>query len=410
MSDLDDHSSAAFIAEYKSASTRYLHRHNLRQYESWLVAHEVAVQDAREGEILEFLDSKRDTLKASTVDAILKSIRAYYKWLYARGAIPRNPAANVRTSTPRMLPPKSVALEDIRRMLEAALNDRHRAFVAVLACTALRVTELINCDVSDLEYESDRCILHFRPLGNDRRRPTFVVLSPELAQLVQLQLDGRRQGALFPGLRTPRLTRGGGADIVAKSAIRAGLNYPVGPQMLTQSLPAIAIQHGFSYRAVVRAIGIPDRRHSERWLGAASHHGEDNASVRLAGLLLADPDSAEFMLAQAEGLRNESDLPEAFAVAGVGSVIERHLRLLASEHGIEPQSDSSKGGITYYVGELQRKKVVSVTDGRKFRALGDLRNDAAHGWFERVPPGSSVHVLRDARDLLERYPLPESGT
>ena len=90
----------------------------------------------------------------------------------------------------------------------------------------------------------------------------------------------------------------------------------------------------------------------------------------------------------AEALVLESDFPEPFAVMATGAIVERHLRLLGTAHGIPVNEDSSKGSINYYLGELQRRRVVSVGDARQLQALGDSRNDAAHGWFERIDPGN----------------------
>jgi hypothetical protein len=162
--------------------------------------------------------------------------------------------------------------------------------------------------------------------------------------LVRRQLNGRHHGPLFLGNASgARLSRQGASTIVRRTAERARLPYPVSGQMLAYSLPAIALQRGFSYRGVVRAIGIPDRRHSERWLGAAMDPTEDNAAIRLARLVIDPPDTSGSLLAHIEALTNESDLPDAFGVMAAGAVVERHLRLLGSEHGIRAKEDAAKG-------------------------------------------------------------------
>ena len=406
MSQPPDLSVDAFATRYKSESTRYLHRRNLGTYLTWLEAEGISITEAQAPEIVRFADTLRPRWKDSTVDAAIKSIRAYYKWLAQQGVIQRNPAADIRTLTPRTQPPRFVEVDDIRKMLEAASSDRDRALIALLTFGSLRVNELTNCDISDLEFQHGRYVLHFKPSGHARRRLPFVVLTAEIAQLVRRQLNGRRHGPLFLGNASgARLSRQGASTVVRRTAERARLPYPVSGQMLAYSLPAIALQRGFSYRGVVRAIGIPDRRHSERWLGAATDPTEDNAAIRLARLVMDPPDTSGSLLAHIEALANESDLPDAFAVMAAGAVVERHLRLLGSEYGIRAKEDAAKGSITYYVGELQRKGIVSVSDARKLRALGDLRNEAAHGWFERIASGTAMQTLRDARTLIERYRL-----
>ena len=402
-----DLSCAAFVARYKTANTRTMHTYHLTRYLEWLEELGVPVTAATTADIMNYLDTQRPGRKEGTVTAILKSIRAYYKWITDQGAISHNPAARIPTTTPRTQPPMHVRPEDVRKMLDATVNERDWAFIAILTFGSLRVNELCNCDISDLEFEHGRYILHFKPLGNERRRPTFVILTDDVAAVLISQLDGRQHGPLFLGHQTrERLNRRAVFTLVRGTARRAGLTYPVSPQMLTHSLPAVALQRGYSYRGVARAMGVPDRRHSERWLGVASDPTEDNASVRLARFVLTPPDTPESMLMHAEALILETDLSEPFAVMATGAIVERHLRLLGVAHGIPAKEDSSKGSITYYVGELQRQGVVNVSDARQLRALGDSRNDAAHGWFERIEPGTAIRVLREARSLIARNPLP----
>lgn len=407
MSQSRDLSCAAFVTHYKSEATRANHTYNVGGYLKWLQAQGIPVEQSGATEIMMYLDSQRPALKETSITAILKSLRAYYKWLTDQGAITHNPAARIRATTPRTQPPRHVRAEDLRKLLDATVSERDWACIALLTFGSLRVNELSQCDISDLEFERGRYILHFKPVGDARRRPPYIVLTDEVARVVSSQLNGRRQGPLLLGHQSKeRLSRQGVSTIVRRTAIRAGITYPVSAQMLAHSLPAIALQRGYSYRGVARAIGVPDRRHSERWLGVATDPSEDNASVRLARFVLSPPDASESLLTHAEALLAESDMPEPFSAMVTGAIVERHLRLLAVAHGIPAKEDAAKGSITYYVGELQRKDVVSIPDARNLRALGDIRNDAAHGWFERVGPGTALRVLREARALLERYPVP----
>lgn len=397
---------AAFTARYKSARTREIHARYCGGYLSWLESEGIELGDARASDVLRHLDTLRAGRKESTIDTILKSIRAYYRWLVNQGAVSQNPAAEIRSTWQRRTqPPQFVPPSDIRFMLASAPSERDRALIAIIAVSSLRVTELLSCNISDLDFARGHRILHFKPTST-RKRPPYVVLTPEIAELVERQLEGRKKGPLFLGqVGEARLDRRGVFTMVSTTAKRAGIPYPVSPQMLTYTLPMIAIQHGYSFRGVMRAMGVPDPRHSDRWLAADPGDSEDNASVRFARFLMAPPDTSEAMLLHSEALMIESEMPEPFAIMTVGAIVERHLRLLSAAHGIAVKEEASKGSITYYVGELQRKGIVKMHDARNVRSLGDLRNEAAHGWFERIPAGSAHRVLRDARAFVAGYPL-----
>lgn len=399
---------AAFTARYKSARTRDVHAGCCGRYLEWLEAEGIDLVHATAADVLRYLDTLRPARKESTVDTHLKSIRAYYRWMVGQGAVAHNPAAEIRSTWQRRTqPPEFVPPEDVRLLLAASTTVRDRALIAIIAAGALRVTELLNCDVSDLGSVGGQRVLHFQPTST-RKRPPFVVLTRELAELVESQLEGRTKGPLFLGqVGDARLDRRGVYRMITTTAKRAKIQYPVSPQMLTYTLPMIAIQHGYSFRGVMRAMGVPDPRHSDRWLAANAGNSEDNASVRFARYIMAPPDTSEAMLLHSEALMMESELPEPFAIMTVGAIVERHLRLLSAANGIAVKEDASKGSITYYVGELQRRGVVKMHDARSVRSLGDLRNEAAHGWFERIPDGSAVRALREARVFVANYPLVE---
>jgi hypothetical protein len=329
------------------------------------------------------------------------------------GAVSHNPLADVKDAPQnRGLPPKFVPPEDVLKLLNACTSDRNWAFLSIVAFNSLRVSELLDCNVSDFQLQNGRPILHFKPgRKGEQRRASYVVLANESAAALERYLGkraGRRNGALFQSRDGERLSRPGTASgIFVLTAERAGLGYTVTPDMVANSLPVTALRQGFSYRGLVRAVGVPDRKYSQRWRGVADGPEQDNASLRFARLVLNSPDTPENMLLHVESLLYETDLPEPFTVMAAGSIVERHLRLLSAENEIPLPNDDTKGNIGYYVGELQRRKIVSVTAGRRIRALGDLRNYAAHGRFELVPEGSGAQTLREARDFILRNPLAE---
>lgn len=409
MAGLEDYSFATFVAQYRNPQTAQARTYHLRYFEDWLAAEHLHVLAVQPSDVLRFIDNQRETRAESTAMAELRSLRAYYLWLEQRGIIQRSPVAHIKEQSLPRRAPKSVPIEDIRRLLAACTTDRNWAFLSIIAFNSLRVSELLSCDVPDFQREKGRAILHFKPNAESRRRRNFVVLVDETAEALERHVAGRRNGPLFVSRQGNRMNRSTASNgIFTLTGNRAGLDYKVTPDMLTNSLTAAALREGFSFRGIVRAIGVPDRRHSERWVGSTEGPEEDNASLRFARLVLNPPDTPQNLLLHVESLLLATDLPEPFAVAAAGSIVERHLRLLAEQHGIAPQADSAKGGITYYTGELQRRNAIKVADGRRFRALGDLRNDAAHGWYERVPTGAGARVIREARELIATYPISDS--
>lgn len=412
MVDLGEFSPEEYAAHVPNQHTRRLRLQHAREFITWADAAGVDVLEASTADIVGYMDMLRATKAPSTCVTTQRSLRAYYRWLEERGVITRSPLAYVKDEHPPRRPPRHVPPEDIRRLLDACTSDRDWALISIVAFNSLRISELLNCNVSDFQSLDGTHTLHFRPGGTQRRRPGFVVLPPEVAEALTRQLDGRRSGPLFlgrGGRRLNRTTAGGGEGIFGRTARRAGLGYPVTPEMVSNALPVTALQRGFSYRGVARAMGVPDRRYSERWLPVVTGPAEDNASMRLARLVLHPPDTTENMLMHVEAMVHESDLPGPLAVTAAGAIFERHLYELCIAHGLDVPIERKDGRINKYVHDLRRAGVFTLADQKLTEGIAEARNNAAHGAFDLLGSSSDQDVLRNVRQLVAKHPIPEAG-
>jgi integrase len=400
-----------FAAHIPNAFTRRTRLRSAQQFVAWAEAEGIDVLSATTPQVVGYVDALRETHAQSTCMTVQRSLRAYFTWLEQSGFIVRSPLAHVRDDKQdRGRPPKHISPEDLRKMLDASTTDRNWSFLAIMAFSSLRISELIACNVEDFESRDGVHILHFKPSGGGeaRRRPNFTVLADEVAEVLSRQIGERRRGPLFLSRQGSRMTRPSASNSVfLQTAERAGLSYPVRPEMVTNCLPVAALKRGFSYRGMVRAIGVPDRRFSERWIGFTDGGpAEDNASLRLARLVFDPPDSAASMLMHVESILNETDLPDAFAAMTACAVFERHLYELCIAHDLDVPTERKDGRINKYVHELRRSGVFTLADQKLTEGIAEARNNAAHGAFDLLSPSAGRDVLRNVRKLVEAHPLP----
>ena len=398
-----------------SNTTKVTYRGLLARFGDWCAAEGVEPTTATRTDILSFLEMLRSSgLKHATVGLSFRACKGYFHWLEELGTIPQSPMRGLKHSDPPRSGAKTVPLDDLRKMLSVTTEPKSWAIIAILAFNGLVSEEIRECNVSDLEVRDGTTILHISPRrkrqsgADGGNRPLFVVLVPEVAQAVNDQLEGRRTGPLFLNRAGKRMTRSFVSNLIRTATRRAQLDYEVTPQMLTYMLPIVAMQEGFSLVSVTRAMGFLQPRQFYRWTGILGSPLEQNASVRLARLVLDPPDSLDNVLLHAEAVLLETDIPEAFAVMGAGAILERHLRDLCEENGVEvPSQDKNSGSLNRYADELRRIQKLSLADKKLVDHLANLRNDAAHGWFERLPSGSGLTMLRAVRELCARHPLQE---
>lgn len=408
MDDRVDYSPAEYAAHVPNRNTRRTRLLAVREFTAWAELNGVEVLSASTADVVGYLESLRTTKAPSTRVNFQRSLRAYYRWLEERGLITRSPLAFVKDERASSQPTQHVPPEDVSKLLDASKTDRDWAMIAIVAFNSLRISELLSCNVSDFHSRDGVATLHFRPGGGQhRRRANIVVLADEVAARVERQLEGRRSGPLFLSQVGTRLDRNSAARMFVAASRRAGLGYRVTPDMVSNCLPVTALQRGFSYRGVARAMGVPDRRHSERWLsvaGAGPH--DDNASMRLARLVLHPPDSSSSMLMHVEAVLQETDLPTPLAVAAAGAIFERHLYELCIARGVDVPTERKDGRINKYVHDLRRAGVFTLADQKLTEGIAEARNNAAHGAFDLLPAGAGQDVLRNVRQLIARHPIP----
>lgn len=178
---------------------------------------------------------------------------------------------------------------------------------------------------------------------------------------------------------------------------------------LTYTLRAVAIEQGFTYIGVVRAVGEMHHSRSRRWFASAPTSVDQHAAIRLSRLVFDDPESPLGMLDEAAVCLNETALPPAIAVATAGTALESHLRELCRAKKISMHKPEKDLSIMDYAAVLASEKVVAPPDHRLLTTITAYRNDAAHGWFQRISGDTATWVLREVRRFIVTHPGPSSG-
>ena len=100
------------------------------------------------------LKLRADGRSASTINRKMASLRAFYSFLAERGYVRSNPAAELtvpRTETREL---EYLSIEEVERLLEmpdeTAAGIRDRAILEIMYATGMRVNELIQAEVSDV--------------------------------------------------------------------------------------------------------------------------------------------------------------------------------------------------------------------------------------------------------------------
>ncbi len=208
----------------------------------------------------------RRGLSARSVARHLVSVRNYLRFLVREGALKRSPADAI--DAPRMgsTLPKFLTPQEVDRLLAqpntatpAGLRDH--ALLQLLYATGMRVSELINIRMEDLEPNLG--VVRCRGKGDKER--LIPVGKPALKAVESYQREGRSQlvkqpaaDYLFLNHHGRRLSRVGFWKILGAYGRKAGLHAPLSPHMLRHSFATHMLERGADLRSIQLMLGHSD--------------------------------------------------------------------------------------------------------------------------------------------------------
>ena len=97
---------------------------------------------------------KERKLASTSVIRKIASLRGFFKWATSANILDKNPASTLeQPKIPQRLP-KVISIKEIEEMLQEALNELQRIMVELLYSCGLRVSELVNLKISDIDLNA----------------------------------------------------------------------------------------------------------------------------------------------------------------------------------------------------------------------------------------------------------------
>jgi integrase/recombinase XerD len=205
-------------------------------------------------------------LQGRSVARHLITLRNLYGFLLREGLIGTDPTAVLALPRQWKNLPKYLNLEEINRLTETpdtarATGLRNRAMLELLYAAGLRVSELCQIEISDLN--GDLGVVRVMGKGGKQRLVPFGETALEavnawLANGRPGLLRGRASPYLFVTARGTRLTRQGFWKALAQCGKKAGIFRQLSPHVLRHSFATHLLEGGADLRAVQTMLGHAD--------------------------------------------------------------------------------------------------------------------------------------------------------
>ncbi len=203
-------------------------------------------------------------MRSTTIARKLAAVRGFHRFLVAENEAPDDPTRFTETPRTRMSFPKALDVHEAIRLVEApptdtALGRRDRALLETLYGTAVRVSELVDLDLTDLDIDTLSAMVTGK--GGKQR---LVLLGKAAARAIgaylpdRIEMCGSRRDhdALFVNARGGRLTRQGVFGIVRAHAEAVGIpRARISPHVLRHSAATHMVERGADLRTVQEILG-----------------------------------------------------------------------------------------------------------------------------------------------------------
>ncbi len=182
-----------------------------------------------------YLTDLRARVNATTTHLHFSKLRAFFAWCVEAGLLTAHPMCGMSMRAPKTLP--RVPEDEVIRRLLAACPDtfegrRNRALVAVLADSALRISEALRLRIEDVNFAGRTVNVR----AGKGQKDGVGFFGAETAQYLRGWLGKRRDAHPEDYLFTDRggrpLTRNHGLHLLHRLSSQAGLPRKIGPHAL----------------------------------------------------------------------------------------------------------------------------------------------------------------------------------
>ncbi len=250
-----------------SVNTLQSYRRDIEQYFSYL--QEINLQNISNSNkttvIAYLLYLQKKGRATSTISRNLASIRSFYQYISKNKLIDHDPTAELESPKVEKKLPQILSPEEVELLLEQPQcvdlkGYRDKAMLELLYATGIRVSELIQLDVSDLNIEMSyiRCNKGSKeriiPIGS----MAVNALKEYLSKSRPLLIQNPEEPALFVNINGSRLTRQGFWKIIKQYKNQAQINKDITPHTLRHSFAAHLLENGADLRSIQEMLGHSD--------------------------------------------------------------------------------------------------------------------------------------------------------
>lgn len=269
---IDKHYSKNTLESYKSDLLRFYDFNKNKKLE-----------DIKRDNIKEYLKFLNDNhLNERSIARNISSLKSFYKYLIISNKIKDNPLDSISLPKLGKKLPNTLSEDEINRLLDIKLIDnysyRNKAMLELMYATGLRVSELVNLKVYDINLEE--AIVKTMGKGSKERiipigDYALNALKNYIYEYRDTLLKKNLNDYLFLNNHGKQMTRQGFFKIIKKLATEQGIERDFSPHTLRHSFATHLLDHGADLRIIQELLGHSDVSTTQIYTHVSNEQLED---------------------------------------------------------------------------------------------------------------------------------------
>lgn len=259
-----------------SANTIASYKRDLNKLYNYLISVDITDVNKVTGTNLNsyILQIEKQGMSTATVSRNIASIKAFFIFLLKQGVISEDPSEVLKPPKIEKKAPVILTTEEVNLLLEqpngtTPKDIRDKAMLELLYATGIRVSELINLKLKDVNLSLD--YIQCRDGNKDRVIPFTKETKAALEDYInnaRMALCTDDQEVLFTNCQGFPMTRQGFWKIIKYYSGKAGIKKDITPHTIRHSFAMHLVNNGADLRAVQEMLGHSDISTTQIYLKA----------------------------------------------------------------------------------------------------------------------------------------------
>ena len=258
-----------YLSKVKQASSNTVssYMRDIRQFADWLrYSDDISVVDATQLNISGYLSHlEQEGRSGATVSRNLASLKNFYAYLVSTGFMEKTPVMDIHVDRgekklPQILTGREIELLLAQPVCVDAKGFRDKAMLEVMYATGIRVSELIDLDVDDVNLELG--IIKCAGTKKTRAIPLYPgalrALTVYLRDIRDALVTTTDERALFVNINGARMSRQGFWKILKHYQTTAHIDKEITPHTLRHSFAVHLLENGADLGSLQELMGHSD--------------------------------------------------------------------------------------------------------------------------------------------------------